>query len=136
MRRKSTGDVQVDARVKALAAKPEWNEADAAAVVAAWRASGANLEAFARAHGTSAQRIRNWRDGRFGTPASRTGAKAKERPTLLPAKVVATTAPTSISAASSSMEVVLNGGRSIRVGADFDAVALTRLLTTLEGLPC
>lgn len=136
MRRKSTGDVPVDAKVKALAAKPEWNEADAATVVSAWRASGASLEAFARAHGTSAQRIRNWRDKRFGTPASRREAKAKEQPTLLPAKVVASTALTSTRAASSSMEVVLHGGRSIRVGADFDPVALTRLLTTLEGLPC
>ncbi|MCZ7680847.1 MAG: hypothetical protein M5U28_19545 [Sandaracinaceae bacterium] len=36
----------------------------------------------------------------------------------------------------SAMEVVLSGGRSVRLGADFDAAALSRLVTTLESMPC
>lgn len=45
--------VEVDAKIKALAEKAEWTAEDAAEVIAAWRASGATLAAFARAHGNA-----------------------------------------------------------------------------------
>ncbi|MCZ7680261.1 MAG: hypothetical protein M5U28_21350 [Sandaracinaceae bacterium] len=127
--------VEVDAKIKALAEKAEWTAEDAAEVIAAWRASGATLAAFARAHGTHAQRIRNWRDGKL-RQGSRRGSKKRREPAMLPARVVGDAAVQPRGAATSAMEVVLSGGRSVRLGADFDAAALSRLVTTLESMPC
>lgn len=142
-----TETVEVDARIKALAEKPEWTAEDAVEVIAAWRASGATLAGFARAHGTQAQRIRNWRDRKLGDRGGRKERRpaarkhpARERDALvrplLPVKVVGDAARASTEAAPSTMEVVLSGGRSVKLGADFDPAALSRLLTTLESLPC
>jgi transposase-like protein len=133
------GTIAIDSRVKALVGKAVWTAAEAAEIVAAWRASGASLAAFARAHGTHPQRIRNWRDGKLGKCRGRTRAQGPKRhplPALLPIRVVPGPGAERASASPSPMEVVLKAGRSIKVGADFDPTALTRLLTTLEGLPC
>jgi transposase-like protein len=127
--------VEVDAKIRALVEKTEWTAEDAAEVIAAWRASGARLAAFARAHGTHAQRIRNWRDRKLRR-GERRAQKEKRRPAMLPVRVVSDGAVRSSGTATSAMEVVISGGRSVKVGADFDAAALTRLLTTLESLPC
>ena len=45
---------------KRLADKGRWSEADAHAVVAAWRTSGQRVQAFAREHGVGAWRLRYW----------------------------------------------------------------------------
>ena len=75
--------VEVDVKIRALVEKAEWTAEDASTVIAAWRASGA---AFARAHGTHAQRIRNWRDRKL-RQGSRRSSKEKRTPTMLPVRI-------------------------------------------------
>ena len=43
--------------IKRVAATPYWREADAIAVLVAWRASGMSLASFARLHGRSSVRL-------------------------------------------------------------------------------
>lgn len=44
----------------ALATKLRWTEADAAEIVATWRASNQNCQALAEAHGLDPQRLSRW----------------------------------------------------------------------------
>jgi hypothetical protein len=55
--------------------------------------------------------------------------RAAEQPTFVPVQVVADATPTQASA----LEVVLLGGRTVRIAPGFDAATLRRLLTVLEG---
>ena len=64
-------------------------------------------------------------------------------PALVPVRVTGAlsmqgddVAPSGPRTGASAMEVGLSWGRSIRVGVDFDAGAVARLVTTLEQLGC
>jgi hypothetical protein len=93
--------------------------------VEAWRKSGLPLATFARQHGLGETRVRWWRN-RLDEPARR---PASTSPTLIAVTIVGTPAS---SAKRSSMEVVLASGHVVRVGADFDAEALVKLVRVLE----
>jgi len=129
--------VEVSGELKRLGRKQRWTAAEAAMIVDAWDRSGSRLAAFARAMGVGEQRIRNWRDGKNKTRLKRSAMP----PSLLPVKVTgamrlrsgdAVRSPTE----ASRMEIGLSQGRSIRVGVEFDASAVARLVTTLEQLGC
>jgi len=53
-----------------------------------------------------------------------------DRPQFVPVRL------TSGSSADASLEVVLGGGRSIRVGSAFDADHLRAVVAALEAVPC
>ena len=122
--------VRVSAELRKLGRKEKWTPEEAATIVDAWRASGAPLAGFARAMKVGAQRIRNWRDG-WNPGAART-------PQLLPVKVTGLVRRPVAAAVvqGGRMEIGLGGGRCVRVGTDFDASAVARLVTTLEQLGC
>src|SRR5215468_10949391 len=63
--------------IRRLAEKRTWTEKDGQDVIAAWRASGQTLAAFAREHGVGDGRLRWWRDrvGGAGTGASVEGPR-------------------------------------------------------------
>lgn len=63
---------------------------------------------------------------------------AHARPTFVPVRVVATAAQHLACADGTGMafEVVLHGGRVVRVPAGFDAASLRQLLAVLEERPC
>jgi len=131
--------VEVSAELRKLGRKEKWTAEDAATIVDAWRRSGSALAAFARAMGVGEQRIRNWRDGKNKT---RMGRPARA-PSLVPVKVtgamrvaLADTVESGPTPETGRMEIELSGGRSIRVGVDFNAGAVARLVTTLEQLGC
>ncbi len=105
-----------------------WRETDARAALAAHRASGLSLAVFARRHGLTVQRLRWWRQ-RLTPAASATPAP----PQWLPVQLLAE--PTRCPAL--PLEVVVRGGRVIRVPADFDPAVLRRVVAVLETeTPC
>ena len=88
-----------------------------------WRASGLSVRAFCDRHGLDESRFYVWR-------------RQLEQPdgqatSFVPVRVVADEPP----AVASTLEVVLTGGRTIRVTAGFDATTLRRLLAVLEEQP-
>lgn len=80
MARKKLDVVEVSERLKALGRKEKWTPEEGAWVVkelAVYRRRGATLAAFTRGMGVTAQRIRNWRDGR--NPGARRVRRANRK---------------------------------------------------------
>lgn len=102
-----------------------WREEDGRAVVEALRKSGLPLAVFARQHGLGATRVRWWRN----RLEEREEAGPMTPAALVPVTLIGTSAPT---AKPSLMEVVLASGHVVRVGSDFDAEALVKLVRVLE----
>jgi transposase-like protein len=97
-----------------------WREADARAVVEAWRRSGESVASFARRHGLKRRRLSPW--------VSR--VEARERAVRFhPVRLVGGNAGVRHEA----IEVVLVDGRRVRVPAGSAASDLKRVLAVLEG---
>src|SRR6516162_8518255 len=77
-----------------------------------WRASGLSVRAFCARHGLATASFYHWRRV--------LERRAAEAPAFMPVQVVADAVPTWASA----LEVVLAGGRTVRVGPGFDAETL------------
>jgi transposase-like protein len=109
-----------------LKAKPYWREDDGRIAMEAWQRSELSLTSFAKQHGLGLHRLRWWRDRlRRGN-----GSPALSPDAIVPVTVVGSSRPATTSGA--IMEVVLASGRLVRVGAEFDAEALVRLVRALE----
>jgi hypothetical protein len=102
-----------------------WREEDGRVAVEAWRSSGLPLATFARQHGLGPTRIRWWRT-RLGEQAS---FSLSAPSAVVPVTIVGTSAQ---SAELSRMEIVLASGHVVRIGPDFDADALLKLVRVLE----
>ena len=111
-------------------------------------ASGMSITQWCRQSGTAASLFHYWkralakRDGRRPVPTPGQGAakhKTKTPATTFARVVIASPSAKSqlaASAAGPAIEIMLSGSRVVRVGADFDAAALARVLAVLEGRPC
>jgi hypothetical protein len=99
----------------------QWGEEQARDELRQWRESGEGAEAFARRRGYSKERLRRW-NARLNRTA---------RPVLLPVRVLAARLPEA-----PPLEVVLRGGRVLRVPGGFDKGQLAEFLQMLEALPC
>ncbi len=91
--------------------------------IEAWRTSGLSVRAFCARHGLSPQSFYAWR-----RELQRRDAKP---PAFVPVRVVGAGTP----AAVSSIEVVLQGGRTVRVASGFDAATLQQVVAALEEAP-
>jgi transposase len=102
-----------------------WSAARARELLTEAKQSGESLSAFAERHGIDAQRLYSWRRK---LDAVKVGDSSMTSDAFVPVQVasVASATPTS------GFEVVLAAGRVVRVGADFDARALRRLVEALE----
>lgn len=100
--------------------KDYWREADARAVVEAWRRSGEPLSRFARGRGLQPHRLSRW--------AARLDGKGRPVP-FHPVRVVGGEGGERREA----IEVVLLDGRRVRIPAGFAAADLERVLAVLEG---
>src|SRR5262245_27592812 len=89
--------------------------------ISQWRASGLSVRAFCARHGLSTASFYSWRRV--------LERRAAEEPAFVPVRVVADAVP----AQASALEVVLVGGRAVRIAPGFDAATLRRLLAVLEG---
>jgi hypothetical protein len=111
----------------ALSGWKQWSEEDAERELRALHASGEPMEVFARRRGYSTERLRRW--------AARLRRAAA--PALLPVRVV--TLPrgdTAVCEEPPVVEVVLRGGRLLRVARGFDERQVADLVRVLEMLPC
>ena len=108
--------------------------------LAAWRRSGQSVRAYCAAQGLSEPSFYSWRrlltqrDGRSGArtvPGGRTAAAALASGSpFVPVRLVEDTT------SAAAVEVVLRGGRVVRVVAGFAAQTLREVVAALEDLPC
>jgi hypothetical protein len=105
-------------------AKRRWRAADAREVLDAHRASGMSLVSFARRERLTLSRLTWWR--------RQLRERASVPVRLLP---VAISTP-GLGRPTSSVEIVVRGGRVIRVMGTFDTEVLGQIVQTLEGLAC
>ncbi len=119
-------------------ARRRWSREQKRAIVAEIDVGGATLSEVARRHGIHASLLFRWRKelgSVFAVPsvgAEATAAPATPLflPVMLPAPAAHT--PTHEGARVGAIEIVLDGGRTVRVGSDVDTVALVRIVDALE----
>jgi hypothetical protein len=97
--------------------------------VAAQAASGLTHERYCRERGLSLHAFRAWKYRTAGPSRQRSPAKPDA-----PMKFVALRVAPAREAG--PVEVVLGGGRVVRVGAGFDEETLVRVVRALEGAAC
>jgi transposase-like protein len=138
------------AGLAASAKQQRWSREQAAALLAAWQKSGLTLARFAKERGLVPERLRWWRDklmpAEAATPAAPAGSAVRFVPVRVARKGDTRSAPSLPQPRSApperaidnqaALEVMLANGRRVRVAPDFDAASLTRLIATLEALPC
>jgi len=102
-----------------------WREADAAAVLDAWRASGLRLSEFARERGLSSKRLMRWR--RRLEPAGAVSTAVAFHPVQLLGLP-----QTGRDARADRIEIALGSGCEIRVPSGFAAEDLALVLDVLQ----
>ena len=120
-----------------------WSTEQKTAIVAEIDVGGATLSEVARRHGIHSSLLFRWRKtlgSVLGAPpigADASGpppiAAALQRfmPVMLPPPPLPL--PATVTLRPSLIEIVLGGGRTVRVGSDVDASALVRIIAALEG---
>ena len=112
---------------------------------ARWRASGLSIAAFCEDAGLSQQSFYRWRRllrKRTSRLDRQRRPQAVDAATERAATAIAQPLPLFVPlavesiAAAAVLEVVVRGGRVIRVPAGFDATMLAQVLAVLEGQPC
>ena len=106
-------------------ARARWTPGDAQRVLEAWRGSGLELSAWCRREGVEYERVRRWRS-QLAVRSRRTATSPAAR--FLPVRVLES-AP---SPQAASFELALARGICLRVPAQFDEAALSRLLRVVE----
>ena len=115
-----------------------WSKQQKRAIVAEIDVGGATLSEVARRHGIHSSLLFRWRKtlgSVMGAPPidvsipPRTQAPPFFMPVMLPPP---TPSAASAPKAAGAIEIVLDGGRTVRVGADVDTAALLRIVDALE----
>lgn len=102
---------------------------DFPSLLAEFDASGQSAAAFARSHGLAPWRLYHALSRRKARAQSAEARASAPRPAMLPVRVV----PDTVAArAGSSLELELAGGHRLRIGRDFDAELLRRVLGALS----
>lgn len=119
-----------------------WSRQQKRAIIAEVEVGGATLSEVARRHGIHSSLLFRWRRD-LGSPLApppidpRADALASTRsPSFVPLMLTAPTTPTpepSVASKAGAIEIVIAGGRIVRVGADVDPAALIRIIAALEG---
>ena len=110
-----------------VAARRIWSRAEKQSIVDETFAPGANVSAVARRRGVAQSLLYRWRKNATGS--------VRPALTFVPVALAAPAPPVvapSQPACIGSIEVVLANGRSLRIGADVDTVALVRIIAALE----
>ena len=113
-----------------------WSRQQKRAIIAEIDVGGATLSEVARRHGIHASLLFRWRrdlGSAFEQPPIEAGATAV--PSFVPVMLAAPTTPAAACTAgkASAIEIVIAGGRIVRVGADVDPAGLLRIIAALEG---
>jgi transposase len=121
-----------------------WSREQKLAIVAEVDVAGASLSQVARRHGVHASLLFRWRRKLKANPETRAGEVENGAPPpataempggapaqrFMPVRLQPPEAPAP--AKPSVIEIVIEGGRIVRVGADVDTAALVRIVTALE----
>jgi transposase len=109
-----------------------WSEEQKKAIVTEIDVGGAMPSEVARRHGVHANLLFRWRRelGSAELLHART-ATATSGPRFLPVTLTPQSAP-ALTTQPSMMEIVLDAGRTVRVGPDVDTGALVRIIEALE----
>jgi hypothetical protein len=102
-----------------------WREADAVAVLDAWRASGLRLSEFARDQGLSPKRLARWR-------RRLEGAEFAAAPAFHPVQLLGLAESGGAIGVGDRIEIVLGAGCEVRVPPGFAAEDLARVLDVLQ----
>jgi len=125
-----TRNQRTDRKTRGLAAALRgryWRAAEAGQVLTAWRASGQSLSSFADQHGLSRARLARWRE--------RLSGEHSAVPVFHPVQVVVEQESQAPEPAA-PLELVVQGGRRIRIASGFDAACLAELVRVVEGWRC
>ena len=120
-----------------------WSKQQKKAIVAEIDVGGATLSEVARRHGIHSSLLFRWRKtlgSVMGAPpiteaATSTTLAQRFVPVMLPAPSTTPTPtrePASVAVKAGAIEIVLDGRRTVRVGADVDTMALLRIIDALE----
>jgi len=101
-----------------------WREADAEAVLSSWRESGLSLRAFAQRQGLSLSRLDRWK------------ARLRANGRAVQFHRVEVVQATPLPQAGGGVDVVLRGGRRVRVRRGFDASLLEAVARAVESWSC
>ena len=112
--------------VEAAGKKEGWTASEARLLIEAQKASGLTVVEFARRHGFIPQRLHRWK-GKLRQQERETTGPARALKSFVPVRLV-----TPRGVGGGTLEVVARGGHGIRVGVDFDAGHLRRVLAALE----
>ena len=113
-----------------------WSRQQKRAIIAEIDVGGATLSEVARRHGIDASLLFCWRrdlGSPFAPPPIEAGATAV--PSFVPVMLAAPTTPApaaNVAAKPTTIEIVLAGGRIVRVDADVDPAGLIRIIAALE----
>jgi transposase len=108
-----------------------WSEAEKRAIVAEAAGDCPNISAVARRNGIKPSLLFRWKRVYGGDDAPSSPAACAFVPVALPPPPLPTALVTALPP-SSSIEILLAGGHTVRVGADVDPQALARIVAALE----
>ena len=124
----------------------QWSAAEKAAIVAEASGNCPNISAVARRHGIKPSLLFRWRKALHETSVYLRPSEARvaERqaltkadaaaPAFVPVALPAPSLPLAISPAKAgTIDILIAGGRTVRVDADVDTAALVRIVMALEG---
>ena len=109
-------------------------------ILANWQRSGQTVRIFCAQHGLLEQSLYSWRriiaqrDQEASQLRQQQGSNATEAakpPRFVPVHVT----PPAVTDVSSRLEIVLPGGRTVRVAVGFDLATLRQLLVLLQEMP-
>jgi transposase len=113
-----------------------WSTEQKNATVAEIDVGGATLSEVARRHGVHANVLFRWRrelGSAMGTPPDDAAtATAVPATSFVPLTLSSSSTPACTLTRPGTIEIVLDGGRAVRVGSDVDTAALVRIVEALE----
>jgi transposase len=110
-----------------------WSREQKAAIVAEIGVSGASVSQVARRHGLNAGLLFRWRrefQSGHGSPESKADNGTPAVPAFVP--IMLPPPETPAPAKPGTIEIVIAGGRTVRVSTDIDTAALVRIVAALE----
>lgn len=113
-----------------------WSAEQKQAIVAEIDVGGATLSEVARRHGVHVNVLFRWRrelgQAMDMPPDDAAAATATPASRFVPVTLSSQSTPASTPTRPGTIEIVLDGGRTVRVGSDVDTAALVRILEALE----
>lgn len=111
--------------------RERWTRVEARELLNEYRASGLSLAAFARSRHVRAQRLQWW-----SKQLAQPDRVAPAGPPRFLAVTLRPPAGDVSGGPSACVDIVLRGGRQVRLTGPFDLAMLSRLIETLEAIPC